>query len=1054
MGYSDIIDNKTTPLSEYISNFLEESESAKFAVGYLYLSGLLPLVDTFSKIKELKILAGSISRNTYEELADIYPSDEELKETVSLLEFQRPSEKKAIIEDISRKIQENISALPHSLKKEKAIIKLREMIVSGKIKIKIYTKERFHAKAYLFKYKKDYVKGTGSEGIAIVGSSNLTLSGFRSNTELNVILRSQNQYNELDKWFDRLWNARNSEALNSITSEILNNSWAIKTVSPYDIYVYTLYHLVKDNLYRQASVIWNWDNMPPLYFFQKVAVMQAYNTLQRYNGVFISDVVGLGKTFIGAALLRQFGKRALVISPAGLVDMWEEFLEKFGIDGRVISEGLLGRNEVEKSVLQKYENRELVLIDESHHFRNPKSKRYRELKPFLHNKKVILITATPLNISPWNIYNQIMLFREDEENVFTEGGSIREYFKKIEDGEKRLPDILRPILIRRTRKHIVEFYKGIEKELALTFPERKLFTVTYNINETYNKLYYEIKELLQNLTYAKYNLWKYVKPDKKAEKPYSDLKKVAGTLKGFHRVLLYKRLESSVYAFRMSIKNIRGRYSKFLKVMAETGQVPAGEKIQDLIERYEVDEVLRLNEIMDVLKEYKIEDFDVEGLKLDMEKDINIFDEILEFMRQIGDEEDTKYYALLDEVIRIWRKDSSEKILIFSEYRDTVKYLHRRIEQDFPDRKDIEFVTSNKNDTANLGKSIGRFAPIANNYPCNDGITLLVGTDVLSEGHNLQDCRVVINYDLHWNPVKLIQRVGRVDRIGSDAKEIIAINFLPTERTEKEIGIRETLRKRIEEIHNDIGEDAKILEENERLNKDALYAIYLKKDMEEIEKDTEMFSFEEAENIIRKLQQENPAYFSLIKKMPPGLHSTKKSSEKGIYSFFTDNVRPYLIFMNEDRKIIEDFDRVIKLITCTPEEKESRVVSKKGKELYYASLSEMEKNLRGKIKSSPEEKIHPVVRRAKERLKKLIGELSSEEVKENVNKLDKILNKFFPYNLVKDFRMILNVKDSNKFLNDIISFYNEHKLWDIEKKSPLEQRYKTTLKFLCGEMLK
>ncbi|MGC8758273.1 MAG: phospholipase D-like domain-containing protein, partial [Caldisericaceae bacterium] len=407
MSYSDIIDNRRSFLKDEINSLLTATEKAKFAVGYLFLSGLNEIIGNISQLEELQLIVGSVSdTNTIEEIAEGLARREELEEASKKLAYQKAEEKREIISKSAVKIGKNIGGLDQSEENENMLLNLRNLITSGKVKVKLYTKHRLHSKAYIFKYKKEIAKQTMSEGIAVVGSSNLTLSGFQQNTELNVVVRGNENYQSLDLWFNSIWNE--SEDFNKELLGAIDDSWALKYANPYDIYVLTLYNLVQSKMKFRAGVLWDWSGMPNLFRFQRIAVMQAYETLNRYDGVFICDVVGLGKTYIGAALLKQLNKRAVVICPPRIKNMWEEFGEKFKIDIKTVSQGALNKGIFdEESELYRYKDRDVVLIDESHYFRNSDTKRYREIFPFLVGKKVILVTATPQNTSIWNIYNQI-----------------------------------------------------------------------------------------------------------------------------------------------------------------------------------------------------------------------------------------------------------------------------------------------------------------------------------------------------------------------------------------------------------------------------------------------------------------------------------------------------------------------------------------------------------------------------------------------------------------------------------------------------------------------
>jgi superfamily II DNA or RNA helicase len=1029
---------------------LKATEEAKFAVGYLFLSGFNEVIDNISHLKELKLIIGGVSdTKTLEEIAEGVARRDELQEAAERLKYQKPAEKKKIIDNLKTKIGCSIGGLEQSEENENMLLSLKDLIASGKVKICLYTKQRLHSKAYLFKYKKEAAEQTRSEGIAIIGSSNLTLAGFKHSTELNVIVRGNENFKELENWFEEIW--KESEPFKKELLSSIDESWALKYANPYDIYILTLYNLVQSKMKFRSHVLWDWKGMPKLFRFQKIAVMQAYEILNRYDGVFVCDVVGLGKTFIGAALLRQFNKRAVVICPPRIKNMWEEFGETFKIDIKTISHGVLNKGAFDKdSELWTYRDRDIVLIDESHYFRNSNTKRYYEIHPFLIGKKVILVTATPQNTSIWNIYNQIRLFNQEGSNDYqVKGGSLKEFFNLVEVNEVKIQDLLSRILIRRTRKHIKKYYQSIEDD-PIDFPSRELKTISYNIDETYNNLFEKIEKALKRLTYAKYNLWPYVKEEKKDEKIYIDLRKITGLLKGLHKVMLFKRLESSIYAFSETIRRLLVIHEKFFKSL-EANIIPAGEEAQDLIYSEDVNITDVLEELKEVSKKYQVDDFNMEELKHDLKNDIAIFMDISKFLEKVPEYSDRKF----DELVEILDNHKKEKVLIFSEYADTVKYLNRRMKGKIDN---LSFVTSATKDAISI---IRKFAPKANEYKLKDRespIDVIFSTDVFSSGLNLQDCGIVVNYDLHWNPVLLIQRAGRVDRIGTEHDIIRIYNFLPHKKVEEKITLKERVSKRVQEIHDHIGEDDKILDESERLNKEALYAIYEKKDIEKLEEeiDDEEFNLDEAELLIETLARENPEYLNYIKSLQAGTRGCKKSEKyEGVFAYFRKGEIDSLYILNKKGEIIRDAGKVISEIRCSADEKQLDL-SKENKQLLFNGLRKLEERFKMDYQYNVESefKKEPVIIKAIKKLAYFRKEIKNNEDLAMIDKISNALNKGIPDETLKDLRRLERAKmDGSKYLNALVEVYNRYRLGDLKYTEKDEQEYKT-VELVCCEVLK
>jgi len=1050
MRYSDIIDNRRSFLKDEINSVLKATEEAKFAVGYLFLSGFNEILGNISHLKELKLIIGSISdTKTLEEIAEGVARRDELEEAAERLKYQKPAEKKEIIRTLKTKIGHNIGGLEQSEENENMFLSLKGLITSGKIKVKLYTKQRLHSKAYLFKYKKEAAEQTRSEGIAVVGSSNLTLSGFKHSTELNVIVRGNENFKELDNWFEELW--KESEPFNKELLSSIEESWALKYANPYDIYMLTLYNLVKSKMKYRSHVLWDWKGMPKLYRFQKIAVMQAYEILNRYNGVFVCDVVGLGKTFIGAALLKQLGKSAVVICPPRIKKMWDEFGERFKIDIKPISHGSLYKGIFNQdSELWTYRDREVVLIDESHYFRNSDSKRYYEIHPFLAGKKVILVTATPQNTSIWNIYNQIRLFNQEGSNDYqVAGGSLKEFFNKAEIHEAKIQDLLSKLLIRRTRQHIKKLYQSIEDE-PIQFPKRKLATVSYNIDETYNNLFKKIEGALSKLSYAKYNLWPYVKEEKKSEDIYLNLRKITGLLKGLHKVMLYKRLESSIFAFSETIRRLLRIHRRFLESLEEN-IIPAGEEAQDIIYSEDVDIVDALEELKEVSKKYQADDFKIEELKQDLTNDIDILKDISKYLKNVPESCDKKF----DELTNLLNKHKQEKVLIFSEYADTVKYIHKRLEGEIDN---LCFVTSKVKDTISI---IRRFSPKANEYILRDKenpIDVVVSTDVFSTGLNLQDCGIVVNYDLHWNPVLLIQRIGRIDRIGSEYDLIRVYNFLPHKKIEEKISLKERVSRRIQEIHDNIGEDHKILDESERLNEESLYAIYEQKDIEKLEEEIneEEFNFDEAELIIETLEREQAEYLNYIKSLQLGTRSCKiNKKHEGVFAYFRKGEVNNLYIVNKEGGIISDTGKIMSEIKCL-KDKKYLDLSKTDKQLIYKSIKKLEEYFKKDYQFSinSEYKKDPVVVKAIKKLISFRKEINNDEDLMLIEKINKVLNRGIPDEAIRDLRKLERTKvEGIEYLNGLIKIYNQYRLGELKYTKKDEEKYIPT-ELICCEVLK
>ncbi|MCI0712734.1 MAG: DEAD/DEAH box helicase, partial [Chloroflexi bacterium] len=661
-----------------------------------------------------------------------------------------------------------------------------------------------------------------------------------------------------------------------------------------------------------------WEaEMPPLAAYQEVAVEQTRRILKETGGVFIADVVGLGKSFIGLALLKHWNiyeaAYGVIVCPASLVPMWEAYIAKFRIWATVLSMGMLSQKGNERLLLDnpKYSNAGIVLVDESHNFRSRDSQRYHALELFTGDRPAILLTATPRNTSAWDIYHQIRLWHPDDRtNLLNPPNppNLTEFFRRVEprNGDRpsaNIRDLLDRILIRRTRRHVLTVY-GEEDNVGRRyvsidgepkyFPERQLDTVTYNIEQTYGaQVYAALRDLMGDLKYARYNLYPFVLSEFGEHGPYKNLQKASGTLGGLMRVMLFKRFESSVAAFRETLRRLCNIHELFLRSLA-SGFIPAGEEAQSILYESDRDDQVDFADIEAELRQasqsYNIEHFDANNLYEAITADLGILWQMEKLIEPITPELDDKL-IVLQEMVRRGRNPHEEnrqlpgspvtgKVLIFTQFSDTADYLYENLKTIVGDKL-IRKVDSR---TTDLLEVVARFAPDANPVVKTSGgdLRVLVATDVLSEGLNLQDADHIINYDLHWNPVRLIQRAGRIDRLGSSHDCVYVYNFLPEAGVEKQLGLQERLSRRVQEIHDMIGEDAYILSKSERLNEEAMYAIY-SNDTRILEADGEEnipFSLLEAEEIIRQLQIDDPKRFDYIQNLPNGIRSGRVSGQQ------------------------------------------------------------------------------------------------------------------------------------------------------------------------------
>ena len=1114
MPTHDIIDNRHERLVDHIQSILPAADRAKFAVGFFFLSGLEALGKRLETIKELRLLIGSTSnRQTIEQLTEGYKRLELVEQATQGMRFAKRADRRDSAEHTAQNLRETVEVMDQTDEGEELIHSLVRMIQDQRLKVRVYTKGRLHAKAYIF----DYSQPSPTEaGIAIVGSSNLTLAGIRDNTELNVLVHDNTSplhpgggnHAKLTEWFEELW--AEADDFEPHLMRELNESWAVKLATPYEIYMKTLYELVKDRLEggEARDILWDDEITRDLAEFQKDAVRQAIQMIRDDGGCFVADVVGLGKSYVGSGIVKHFERtehcRPLIICPKTLEDMWVGYNETYHLNAQVLPMSML-QADADRGVDLlndvRYRDRDFVLIDESHNFRQHTSQRYEALSGFLgRGQEVCLLTATPRNTRAMDVYYQTKLFHpEDTTDLPIDPPDLAQYFKLVEKGEKKLQDVLRHVIVRRRRKDVLRWhgyaedtgqelrkmadaqaapYLGGSKRAYIMvggrhqfFPRRELNTLRYSIEETYAGLYQDIRGYLgkprgarprlspgTELTYARYGLWNYVRKDKQNVRPYTDLKRAGINLRGLIRTMLFKRFESSVYAFRESVKRMIKTQTMFLRSLAK-GFVPAGDKAEALLGRVdsldEEDLLVALEETSDT---YDVSDFNVDRLGEHIKADVALLKRTLKMVEPISPEEDAKLQELFGQLQKPPIKGN--KCLIFTQYADTAQYLYENLNPG--DRaKDIEVIYGTDKSKARV---VGRFAPKANPQfkPKKDDVELrlLVATDVLAQGLNMQDCDIVLNYDLHWNPVRLIQRFGRIDRIGSEHEVVWGFNFLPETGIESNLHITEVLKHRIQEIHDTVGEDAAILDKTERLNSGAMYAIYEGKKGQlalfpEDEED-EYVDLNEAEELLRSLERDNPEEFRRIAESRDGIRSARKSTAGGLYVFCQAGRYQQLFLVGKSGQTISrDVSAVLGAIKASADEAAPHGLPKG----YNEGVMKVKNAFVEEVKQRNAQRNHKVSllqcqRYVLRELRVLFSRTEDEEAKEQINVLEKAF-RMSPTAAVKRELNLLRRSGvvGDALLKSLGNIYHQHRLGDRIEQGGTVMEKEEIPRVVCSEAL-
>ncbi len=824
---------------------------------------------------------------------------------------------------------------------------------------------RLHAKAYLFR---------GDEGaFATVGSSNLTKGGLTNNIELNLASHDERLVTELEGWFDGKWDEGQeckAEFIRLLESCVLFG----RRYTPWQVFIKALdaaYGRFLD-LSLAAEVAGKLAN------FQQEAVSRCVALLDRHWGVMLCDSVGLGKTYEGLGILAEFSRRrreatnqqvrALVICPAQLEANWaKEKLVDNNIMGDTITmeslpdlvpdEDEAARETAAKRVqrerwLRYLQGADIILVDESHNFRNPATKRYQALMEIVRggskpDARVLLMTATPINNSPWDLYYQLSLITRGDDTWYAGRGpvaNLRNTFRAIEKGGSEagagLLDTMLLSLVRRTRHDIRALQEaGQPVELAgqpVQFPRHEIpRAISYSLSELYGPIYKQIIDTIQELHFAVYNLEAYgVATGDAASDTEKRVQQRNRTFIGIMRTIFLKRMESSVVALTHTVRSMVRYFDLFLQELDQQGRVLTPKDAQrmraalggslpdDAIELAEArrrDGDLRLNlpaAPADLQQRARLR----EAVAEDREWLHLLLAELETRQAAWLNQDDPKLSALrrlLESLPATDQRGVPTKVVIFTNYKDTADYIFRglggsepagngprphRWRSNVAGERWIAKLTGSDNQQRRQ-EVLSYFAPLAfyrEAEPPDDpvllekiapyragGIDILVATDVLSEGQNLQDAQYLVNYDLHWNPVRMIQRAGRIDRLFSPHDRIYIYNIMPERELESLLKLVSRLADKVASIEEMVGLDASVLgEQIENKTFDKLMKLAA--------------GGAQAEQVYREGEQaqgldaafaELNAYVQMVKdlgtediqEVPDGIYSVRQGDEAGVF---------------------------------------------------------------------------------------------------------------------------------------------------------------------------
>lgn len=841
-------------------------------VGYFYTSGFHAIYRSLENTDRIRIIIGiSTGRQTYDLLKTAAGVNQQ---TLKPSHYETKQQIGGLVEKEMEDSEDNRSV-------EDGVVKFITWIRNKKLEIRAYPSQNLHAKLYIM----TFAEGDRDAGRVITGSSNFTEAGLTDNLEFNVELKSRADYEFAKNKFEVLWKD-SVEVSEKYIETIESKTWLNQNITPYELYLKFLYEYFKDELSGAEEVFAKY--LPQDFKrleYQEQAILNAKKILEEYGGVFISDVVGLGKTYIAALLAGQIDGRTLVIAPPVLLDRenpgsWPNAFSDFRIPADFESSGKL--QDILDKGTDRYSN---IIIDEAHRFRTETNITYEMLAEICRGKRVILVTATPYNNSPKDILSQIKLFQKSKKSSIPNLPDLEAFFSRLDKKLKNLDrqrdyneylrvvrenarevrdKALKYLMVRRTRTEIAEYFAEDLKRQGLKFPEvenpEPLF---YGLNAEEDAIFNETVRLIsKDFKYARYMPLLYYKGE------VDQLEKQSQKNMGkFMKILLVKRLESSFFAFRNSINRFLESYEMFIKEF-EKGKVYVskkyGNKIFELLENGD-DEVIQ--RLIDEGRAEKYESTEFkDSFAADLENDHKTLARIRALWQQIT--RDPKLEAFIGKLSenRILAKN---KLIIFTESKETAEYLAENINKNFPGSA-LLFTGGSGEATRDM--VIENFDAKARRP--KDAYRILVSTEVLSEGVNLHRSNVVLNYDIPWNPTRLMQRVGRINRIDTKFDRIHTFNFFPTEQSNDQIKLREAAEAKINAFLTLLGGDAALLTEGEPVASHELFNKLISS--RTITGDEEDAGSElKYLRVIKDLRDKEPDTFEKIKRLPKKARTAK-----------------------------------------------------------------------------------------------------------------------------------------------------------------------------------
>lgn len=915
-------------------------------VGYFRSSGYFKLRQELGDISDIRILIGINVDNIFR------------KHNLGWEMLEAPEKAKELYNE---QFRQDIIDANYSKEVEDGIIQLCEDLADGRLQLRLHPSKNLHAKFYLC-LPENHTEH--SDGWVIMGSSNISDYGLGTSQspryELNVAMKDFDDVQYCHDEFENLWNESVALTLDEV-EKFKGETYLGYQPTPYELYIKVLIEAFGDQVEDDFTIQLP-EGVKELKY-QKDAVIQGYQMLMQHNGLFLSDVVGLGKTMIASMIAKRFieanGKntKILVVFPPALEDNWRSTFKLFGIakKAQFITNGSLSKILEGRDQYHDKEEFDLIIVDEAHQFRSDSSSRYDELQKICKSpctnmgllksfrKKIMLLSATPLNNRPEDILNQLLLFQDAQRSTIDGITNLKLFFAEHITKYKQLmrerenrdvtaevdriyttirDKVIDKVTIRRTRTNITND-PDYRKDLAaqgIVFPNiLPPHELSYQLNVSLSNSFYSTLTALtdekaeEHITYARYRAVEFLKPELRDR--YKNAVHIGQSLAGIYRVHMVKRLESSFYAFKKSLNTLLRITDDMIRMFDENKVIIAPElNVKDMMFKgMDLDEITEY-----ILKKgysaddflYEASDFDDEFIKM-LYNDRDVLQRLNDQWSQIND--DPKLDLFLSKLDELTSQsiNPTGKLVIFSESVDTVDYLYENLTSE--GRKDVIKISASNRDRLFSKVKANFDANVPNDKQQND-YSIIITSDVLAEGVNLHRSNVIVNYDSPWNASRLMQRIGRVNRIGSVAENIYNYMFYPSAQGDKEIRLYKNALIKLQGFHSAFGEDAQIYSREEIVKAFTLFDSNVR---DVVDKKIALL------RELRNLYNDNREWYHKIKALPLKsrvMRNTGHHSGKTIV-FVSSKLKTEFYLVSEQRPPqILDFLEAVKYLKAKPEE--------------------------------------------------------------------------------------------------------------------------------------